>query len=308
MRDSPAVPACEVDVVIVLFHSDPELLTACVSSVRETAAHAGVSVRFLFVDNGGGLPAPIAVGDSHIVIGDGLNGGFARAVNAAMVRVTAPAVLLLNPDAVLDMGAMRTFIEARRAEELALFVGSMVTRGRLDPDAVVDWDFSLERAVKRFRFRAGRAERGGVPVDKATGGALFASASLLRELGPFDERFFLYAEDADLSRRARSVGIPLLRLVGARVEHVGSASARSHAKLVEHARADAAIRLTAKHRSWSVSMAQRCELLLVTLLGVLFEQDRLRRHARLARLRALRRWGCRRTCPPLGSPDLSDHL
>lgn len=298
-----------LDVVVVLFHSDPELLRACVRSVVAASARAGVAERFVFVDNGGGLPdlgdAPVGC---SVIIGSGLNQGFGRAVNAAFSIVDAPSVLLLNPDAAVAEDAVAAFLRAAQTHPGALLGGTMLTGGAIDPDSVLDWDFSVERFVKRRRFLKAPVDHeldGVVPVEKVTGGALFGCTALLRDLGPFDQQFFLYAEDADLSRRAARTGVSLLRVPDARVQHVGSASARSFAGLVEFTRADAAVRLAAVHRPWIVSLAQRVELLVVTLLGMLIERDPGRRSARAARLRALRRWGFRRSRPGLDAADLT---
>ncbi|WP_181439461.1 glycosyltransferase [Curtobacterium sp. MCBD17_032] len=305
----------DLDVVVVLFHADPELFRRCVGSVVTAASRAAVVVRLVLVDNGGPVPSVPPLGPSGpgvVRTGTGRNVGFGRAVNAAMEVVRAGRVLLLNPDAELTPDALRAFLRAAERHPRALLAGTVLTDGRLDPDAVIDWDSSVERLVRRWvsRHRVRESVSGAaqgaavVPVAKASGGALAADAGLLRRLGPFDERFFLYAEDADLSRRARRAGIEVLRVVCAEVHHVGSASARSHAALVEFARADAAVRVTAVHRGHLVSLVQRVELLVVTTLGMALERDRAARSARGARLRALRRWGVRREAPPVGPADL----
>lgn len=290
--------------VIVLFHSDRGLLDACLASVADAAAYAEADVRVVFVDNGGGVPALGADRLPSVIVGSGRNLGFGRAVNAAFAAVTAPFVLLLNPDAALDPAAVEGFLRADRTRPGAILGGTMLTEGRIDPDSFLDWDFSVERFVKRRRAAPSAGPDGLVDVAKVTGGALFARADVLRSFGPFDERFFLYAEDADLSRRAARAGVPLAQVPGAVVHHVGSASARSFAALVEFTRADAAVRLTAVHRSRAVSLAQRLELLLATVTGMALERDGRRRRARAARLCALRRWSFRRDRPALLPEDL----
>ncbi|PYY39091.1 MULTISPECIES: glycosyltransferase [unclassified Curtobacterium] len=307
-RSSESRRPADVDVVIVLFHSDARLLRTCLLSVERAAAFADVVARVVFVDNGGGVPdlgEDLAI--PFVLVGDGRNDGFGRAVNSAFAVVDAPRAILLNPDAALEEGAIAAFLRAAQEQPGSLLAGTMLTTGRIDPDSVLDWDFSIERRLKRRSFATPVDASGvAVRVEKATGGALFAESSRFRELGPFDEQFFLYAEDADLSRRAVRQGVGVFRVADARVQHVGSASARSFAALVEFARADAAIRLTASHRSRVVSLAQRGELLVVTLLGMLVERDPDLRKARAARLRALRLWGllCRR--PGLDASELSD--
>ncbi len=55
------------------------------------------------------------------------------------------------------------------------------------------------------------------------------------DVGGFDERFFLYWEDADLCRRIRNLGYGVRYVPGARVAHPGAASSRTAGRLASHA-------------------------------------------------------------------------
>jgi GT2 family glycosyltransferase len=44
------------------------------------------------------------------------------------------------------------------------------------------------------------------PCDWTTGAVMFVRADTVREVGPFDERFFLYSEETDLAYRLRRAG------------------------------------------------------------------------------------------------------
>ena len=298
----------DVSVLIVLFHSDPSLLRRCVQSIEVAAGRACVQAHLVFVDNGGGLPDLGSRNLPMTLLGEGENIGFGRAVNGALRNVQTSEVLLLNPDAALGDDALLAFRAGLHAAADSILTGTLMTSGHVDQDATIDWDFSVGRVVKRWRFRCRRSASvagtaAGVESEKLTGAALYAATNVLRELGPFDEQFFLYGEDADLSRRARRAGHPLRRLPEARVQHDKSASASRFGAMVEFARADAAIRLAAVHRARCVSLVQRAELTVVTVLGVVLERDRSRRSARLARLRAVRRWGVRQRAAALVADD-----
>jgi GT2 family glycosyltransferase len=54
----------------------------------------------------------------------------------------------------------------------------------------------------------------------------------LREIGPLDERFFMYFEDADLCRRARHAGWPVYYLPQAEVLHHTGASSRNRPRAI----------------------------------------------------------------------------
>jgi GT2 family glycosyltransferase len=74
-------------------------------------------------------------------------------------------------------------------------------------------------ALWRFRGR-----RGDVRVNFVPGCAVLARTTMLTQIGLFDERFFLYTEDVDLSYRAMKAGWKLLVNLDTHVDHDLSAS------------------------------------------------------------------------------------
>jgi N-acetylglucosaminyl-diphospho-decaprenol L-rhamnosyltransferase len=67
-------------------------------------------------------------------------------------------------------------------------------------------------------------------VDWVSGACMLARADMLRRVGGFDERYFLYWEDADLCRRLRAVGHETRYVPDAVVMHrVGQSSRTAQA-------------------------------------------------------------------------------
>jgi GT2 family glycosyltransferase len=62
------------------------------------------------------------------------------------------------------------------------------------------------------------------PIAVFTGGAFLASTAFLKATGGFDERWFLYYEDADLACRGTELGWEYRLVPGAVVEHAGGVS------------------------------------------------------------------------------------
>jgi len=56
-------------------------------------------------------------------------------------------------------------------------------------------------------------------ADYIDGGTMLVRAHVFREVGLFDERFFMYAEDSDLSRRIRRAGYRTVAVREARAWH-----------------------------------------------------------------------------------------
>ena len=147
------------------------------------------------------------------------NLGFAAAVNALAREVPKHDLLLLNPDATLQGPLSGTFAALRKPGVAA--TAPLVTDNTADPDRYRAWDVahreqSLARALVStagYAYRI-RGRRGSdlyrtpptVVGGYLTGACLAISRDAWDAIGSFDEEFFLYGEEADWQRRARSVG------------------------------------------------------------------------------------------------------
>jgi GT2 family glycosyltransferase len=144
------------------------------------------------------------------------NRGFAQAVNEGCRLARGDWLLLLNPDVTLAPNflsrALRT-AERRAIEEPDLGV---VGFRLLNPDGTNQPSTGpfptltgtiarlvLPRRLRKYNLLS-PAEAG--PVDWATGCCLLVRRSCWEQLGGFDRDFFLYYEDVDLCRRARTAG------------------------------------------------------------------------------------------------------
>lgn len=126
------------------------------------------------------------------------NAGFGAGCNAAAARAIADGcdgILLLNPDARIADSDLETLVAGARGE-------AMVAPRILRPDGSV-W---FQGGVLDQRLGVARhAADAGAP-DWLTGACLYLPAEGWERVGGFDERFFLYWEDVDLSARWRALG------------------------------------------------------------------------------------------------------
>ena len=112
-------------------------------------------------------------------------------------------LLLLNPDAVLDRKAVLSLL-ARAEREPRSLVAPVLTdsEGRVVADRAVvclaDWSMRSPRSSKPI-------PPGGTH-PWLSGACLALSTRLFETVGGFDERYFLYWEDVDFSRRVVSSG------------------------------------------------------------------------------------------------------
>ncbi|MBA2511559.1 MAG: glycosyltransferase family 2 protein, partial [Rubrobacteraceae bacterium] len=110
--------------------------------------------------------------------------------------------------------------------EAGLFASKLVDfgdRGRLDGAGD-----ALRRSGLPYRLGHGELDRGQFEQEEFVFGACAAAALYRRgvfdEVGLFDEDFFAYCEDGDVSFRAQLAGHRCLYVPGAVVYHVGSVS------------------------------------------------------------------------------------
>ena len=98
-----------------------------------------------------------------------------------------------------------------------------------DPERI--WSIGFSKHVLLLEMRGGargQIDRGQwqtpFEVDYLLGCAILLSSSMLRDIGLFDERYFFYYEDLDLSLRARQRGYRLLTVPQAKMWHKGAGS------------------------------------------------------------------------------------
>ncbi len=184
------------------------------------------------VDNSS-LPAIRAVAESYGAryLDPGRNGGFAAGVNHGLAHRLDPDadVLLLNPDAVVDADTVTRLQDALDSDAGLASVGPEQVDAAGTP-ARVEWPFPSPGRAWLEALGLGRALGAGRGGTFVIGSVLLLSARALAEVGPFDERFFLYAEETDWARRARRAGWRHAIVPGAVALHLGGATSTDPAR------------------------------------------------------------------------------
>jgi GT2 family glycosyltransferase len=165
--------------------------------------------------------------------------GFAANINLGLTRTSGEAVLVSNPDAVAEPGAvavLREFMESRSrcgvaGPRMVFPDGSPQLSRRRFP--TVGGTFvrrtPLRKVVpqQRHYHLDEPAPDGPVETDWMLGGFLLLRRAMLDELGGFDPGFRLYGEDIDLQYRAMRAGWERWYVPAAVVRH-------EHKALTDH--------------------------------------------------------------------------
>lgn len=161
------------------------------------------------------------------------NNGFGYGNNRALEHCRTPYVLLLNPDARVDLPSLNKLHVALAVHKEAAAVQPLIR--------LWDWKYitlSAGTAMTHFgegydlRFMHFQKNVGDVPVaiPGVTAAVVLYRIDALREVGGFDENIFMYFEDIDLSNRIRGKGGKFLLIPQAEAFHrSGSSSKRESA-------------------------------------------------------------------------------
>jgi len=234
-------PGPTVHIVIVNWNTRG-YLRECLESIVVNQTDEVTLERVTIVDNASsdgsadgldGLVLPIEV------VRNSSNVGFARACNQGAAASTADYLLFLNPDTQVLAGALSAVIGFMESEDAAA-IGICGAR-------VVDADGNPAISCARFptlRVMLGKVTglHSVVPalfpghhltpaeltrsrvVDQVIGAFYCVRSELFRELGGFDERYFLYFEEVDLALRARDRGARSYYLSAACIVHAANVS------------------------------------------------------------------------------------
>ena len=235
--------APDVTAIIVNFNAGDELREALASIARELAGRGweGFVVDNASQDGSAAIAQEFAPAVS--LIANAVNVGFGRAVNQALARARAPFVLIMNPDSRLEPGALAALEGVLRREPQCAIAGprildpdgSVQGSARGDPDMFTGF-FGRSTALRRLMPWLPASRRnvvdvsvpaGGpsLAVDWLSGACVLAQREALVAAGGFDERYFLYWEDADLCRRLRTRGYEVRYVpVATAVHRVGLSS------------------------------------------------------------------------------------
>lgn len=279
-----------IDVIVVCWN-DREKITTALDSVFALPEMRGDPsfARVIVSDNGSTDGSPEFLreryGDRIAVIENRENLGFAAACNRAFAATNSRYVYLLNPDAALRDRALTEIVAFLDAHPRCGIAGSRIYNLDGSPQESCGefdtWSGAFLRSSAwgewpLFRSFANGARlrgwdyEGDRRVDLVIGAALAIRRRMLDEIGPFDERFFLYHEEVDLAKRAAVAGWETWYVASSIAVHEGMGSARGRYS-VEDRKQNSRRAYWLKHhgRAWYASLVAALVGRYVLYAGVL---------------------------------------
>jgi GT2 family glycosyltransferase len=209
--------------IIIVNYNVRHFLEQCLHSVHH--AIQGLAAEVLVIDNAsndGSLEylQPLFPQVQFVALQDNL--GFAKANNHAAKLAKGQHLLFLNPDTLLAEDSVQKMLALMEAKPQAGALGVRMLDGagqflpeskRAFPELMPAF-FKLTgfaRIFPRSAFFNAYAlghlnENQNHPVDVLAGACMLVRRGLFQQLNGFDEQFFMYGEDIDLSYRIRQAG------------------------------------------------------------------------------------------------------
>lgn len=217
-----------VSVIIVSWNS-AEHLPHCLDSL---SLQTFQSFEVIVVDNGSPQQEIVGLEQKYPALDLrlerlGLNQGFAVANNIGARLARGKWLALLNPDAFPKPGWLEKLLDAaRRHPEFSFFSSRQLQFAQPDILDGAGDEYHISGLAWR-RFYNHPAQNYGLQEEEVFSAC--AAASIYKredflQVGGFDESYFAYFEDVDLSFRLRLAGGRCLYVPAAEVCHVGSAS------------------------------------------------------------------------------------
>jgi GT2 family glycosyltransferase len=234
-----STPSPVVVSIIIVNWNTRDLLYNCLLSVQ---AQTVVPHEIIVIDNastdssaqmaGRDFPAAIIIANSH-------NRGFAAANNQGLAVARGDYILLLNPDTVVLDGAIDRMLDwiAKTADVGCVGCQVLEAPGVIqrtcfsDPSPfnqmIVEFGLmQLTRWIPAFGrpWYVGWDRTTIRDVDVVSGMFMLVPRHVLNKVGPLDEAFFVYAEEADWCRRIRKVGFRCMFAPVAQILHLDGGS------------------------------------------------------------------------------------
>lgn len=168
------------------------------------------------------------------------NTGFAGGVNRGIeygLRKSFDAIALLNNDAVVDKAWLGQLLSTMKQDDrIGIVTSKMMKSDKMHLDSTGDFYNAWGTASPRGRDTKDSGKYDAAEeVFGASGGASLYRRELFEDIGLFDEDFFAYYEDVDISFRTRLRGWKVLYQPAALVYHeVGATSGKIHGFATYH--------------------------------------------------------------------------
>lgn len=226
------------DIIIVTYNSGADIVRCLDSVIGFSQLYIG---KIIIIDNA-------SIDDTRSIISDyysektriefifnDSNAGFGCANNQGLSIAGSEYVLFLNPDTAFKMDVVGNLLERMSANKSVGAIGPALLR----PDGTFQTGYGKKptlttiiiefiKSGKRWIFIEFIRGKKDYDIDWVSGGCLLARTALIKSIGGFDNKIFMYAEDVDLCLRIKERGFKVLYEPDQEIVHFGGSSQRQN--------------------------------------------------------------------------------
>ncbi len=234
---------------IIVNHNAGDFLRRCIDSLLACQ----LELEIIVVDNAStdGSALDLAAQTPVKLISNGANLGFAAACNIGARLASAPYLLFINPDCWVEPTSLERLLQALRGTGQVGMVGGLL----VNPDGSeqagsrraipTPWRafvraFGLAHFADRwprlfsdFCLHKQPLPDHPVEMEAVSGACMMVSRQAMRDVGEWDEGYFLHCEDLDWCMRFRQRGWQILFVPSARITHASGVSSQGKRVFVE---------------------------------------------------------------------------
>jgi GT2 family glycosyltransferase len=226
---------------VVVSYNSVSTLPACLDALLAEGEVAEVCV----VDNGSrdgsvALLRALAATEPRLgVVVQPSNPGFAAGCNRGAENTSAPFLLFVNPDVVLEAGSINRLLALQSTHPSIGVLSADLRDAQGNRDgAARRMDLSVSRMLRAFGARHALS----IPVDTSasvqsveacSGALMLIPRTVFDALGGWDESYRLHVEDLDFCRRARAAGFGVAVANDVKALHLRGVSGRQRPFFVE---------------------------------------------------------------------------
>lgn len=223
----------KISLVIVNWNSGT-LLKDCLKSVSQSDFKEDYEI--IVVDNFSSDGSELIVEDiesAHLIRAKS-NLGFGKACNLGALQAKGDYLLFLNPDAAVTNDSLSKCLSFMEGSDNSVYgaigVKLVDTNGHIaksscrlpTPSSMFFHSIGIDRLFpKAGYFMTDWDHKDSREVEHVIGAFYLIRQEVFEKLNGFDERFFVYLEDLDLSLRVKSLGYKIYYLAEAEAFHVG---------------------------------------------------------------------------------------
>ena len=199
----------ELTIIIILFEEKKDLLFKCLKNIK--------NFKIIIIDNAGNSNLKLEVEknfDIQKYILNKKNYGFTKSANQAIKLCNTDYILNINADCLIKEKDILLLIKSHQK-----YKGCFITSPTF-------YDDNLKLTYNGGYFDEKNLNKetldleGDVCVDKVLGSAILFKNKDIKEIGLFDENFFLYYEDDDLCRKIKKKNMSVIQIYDAKAQHI----------------------------------------------------------------------------------------